>query len=444
MSKPLPKAAPAISAKIMAEVDAVRLDDRVKGVPGGVSDLRLGDVGRQGWNLLREDLPLPAAVLKTGALDNNSRWMAQFLRATGAVIAPHGKTTMSPQLFQRQLADGAWAITVATIGQLQICRRFGLQRLVLANQLVGRQSIAYVVGELARDPEFEFYALADSVEGVGVIATAAQRARLDRPVNLLLEGGLMGGRTGCRTRQSALAVARAIKQQAPWVALRGVEGFEGLVQGPMEEREKAVGGFMDLLVGIAEDCQREGLFAPGPVILSAGGSAFYDIVAARLAVAGVAEPLLVIRSGCYLTQDSKLYRNFFERIQARSPVAAKLAGGLMPALEIWAYVQSRPEPGRLILTVGRRDISHDIDLPVLISWFRPGDGGVPKPLPGDHQVVELNDQHAHVTVPTTSPLRLGDMVALGISHPCTTFDKWQIMYLVDDAYTVTGAIRTFF
>jgi len=444
MSKPLAKAAPAISAKIMAEIDAVRLDDRVKGVPGGVCDLRLGDVGRQGWNLLREDLPLPAAVLKTGALDNNSRWMAQFLRATGAVIAPHGKTTMSPQLFQRQLADGAWAITVATIGQLQICRRFGLQRLVLANQLVGRQAIAYVVGELARDPAFEFYALADSIEGVGAIAAAAQRAGLDRPVNLLLEGGLMGGRTGCRTRESALAVARAIKQQAPWVALRGVEGFEGLVQGPMEDREKAVAGFMDLLVSIAEDCQREGLFAPGQVILSAGGSAFYDIVAARLAAAGIAQSLRVIRSGCYLSQDSKLYRNFFERIQARSAVAAKLAGGLMPALEIWAYVQSRPEPGRLILTVGRRDISHDIDLPVLLSWFRPGDSSAPKSLPEDHKVVELNDQHAHVTVPTTSPLRLGDMVALGISHPCTTFDKWQVMYLVDDDYTITGAIRTFF
>src|SRR6266567_2038814 len=149
------------------------LSGLIKGVPGGIAPFALRDIARQGWNLLREDLPLPAAVLKTGALDNNSRWMAQFLRATGAVIAPHGKTTMSPQLFQRQLADGAWAITVATIGQLQICRRFGLQRLVLANQLVGRQSIAYVVGELARDPEFEFYALADSIEGVGMIAAAA-------------------------------------------------------------------------------------------------------------------------------------------------------------------------------------------------------------------------------------------------------------------------------
>jgi D-serine dehydratase len=445
MPNPLPKSAAGISAKAMAEIDDMRLDDKTKGIPGGVSDLRLGDVGRQGWNLLKEDLPLPVAVLKTGALDNNSRWMAQFLRATGAVIAPHGKTTMSPHLFQRQLADGAWAITVATIGQLQICRRFGLKRLVLANQLVGRQAIGYVVGELAKDPDFEFYALADSIEGVTVIAAEAKRVGLSRPVNLLLEGGLMGSRTGCRTREAALAVARAIKDHSPWVALRGVEGFEGLVQGAsMEEREKVVGGLLDYLIAIAADCRREKLFAPGPIILSAGGSAYYDIVAEHLAAAGIVDSLVVIRSGCYLTQDSVLYRNFFERIRARSPLVANLTGGLMSALEIWAYVQSRPEPGRLILTVGRRDVSFDADMPVPLSWFRPGSAGGPKPLPAGHKVVELNDQHAHVVVPTDSPLQVGDMVALGISHPCTTFDKWQIMFLADDAYGVTGAIRTFF
>jgi D-serine deaminase-like pyridoxal phosphate-dependent protein len=444
MSTATARPAESISAQAMAEIEDMRLDDRVKGIPGGVKALRLGDVGRQGWNLLREDLPLPAAVLKIGALDNNSRWMAQFLQATGAVIAPHGKTTMSPHLFQRQLADGAWAITIATIGQLQICRGFGLNRLFLANQLVGRQAITYVVGELAKDPAFEFYTLADSIEGVAMIAAAAKRAGLGRPVNLLLEGGLMGSRTGCRTREAALAVARAIKDHSPWVALRGVEGFEGLVQGPsMEDREKMVGGFLDFLIAIAADCRREKLFAQGPVILSAGGSAYYDLAAERLAAAGIADALVVIRSGCYLTQDSTLYRRFFERIQARSPLVANLAGGLMAALEVWTYVQSRPEPGRLILTAGRRDLSSDADLPVPLAWFRPGGGG-PQPLAAGHKVVELNDQHAHVTVPTTSPLRMGDMVALGISHPCTTFDKWQIIFLVDDAYGVTGAIRTFF
>lgn len=433
-----------ISARALAELDDWRLDERVKGVPGGVHDLRLGDVGHKGWNLLKEDLPLPVAVLKSGALDNNSRWMTQFLRATGAVIAPHGKTTMSPQLFQRQLADGAWAITLATIGQLQIARRFGVKRIVLANQLVGRQAISFVIGELVRDPSFEFYTLADSNEGVTRIVAEAKRAGLKRPVNLLLEGGLMGSRTGCRTREQAMAVAHAIRDNAPWVALRGVEGFEGLVQGSMEDREKAVTAFMDFLVSIASDCAKEKLFAPGPVILSAGGSAFYDIVAKKLGEAGIGETLLLLRSGCYLTQDSASYRNFFARLQNRSAVAGTVSGGLQAALEVWTYVQSRPESGRLILTAGRRDLGSDADMPIPLYWARPNGEGTVKPLAEGHKVVELNDQHAHVTVPADSPLQVGDMVALGISHPCTTFDKWQLMYLVDGAYNITGAVRTFF
>ena len=334
---------------------------------------------------------------------------------------------------------------MATIGQLQICRRFGLKRLLLANQLVGRQAIGYVVGELAKDADFEFYALADSVEGVAMIAAEAKRFGLGRPVNLLIEGGLVGRRTGCRTRESALAVARTIKEHAPWVALRGVEGFEGLVHGAnAEEGEAAVGGFLDFLIAIAADCSRENLFAVGQIILSAGGSAFYDMAAERLVAAGIADSLVVVRSGCYLTQDSALLRTAFERIQARSPVAAELTGGLIAALELWAYVQSRPEPGRLILTLGKRDVSFDAGLPMPLSWFRPAGTGGPKPLPTGHKVVELNDQHAHVVVPTASPLQVGDMVVLGVSHPCTTFDKWQIMFLVDEAYGVTGAIRTFF
>jgi D-serine dehydratase len=426
-------------------IDDMLLDDLVKGFPGGHAPVRLGDIGKQGWNLLREDLPLPLAVLKRDVLDANGRWMVRFLRATGSVIAPHGKTTMSPQLFQRQLADGAWAITVATVAQLQVCRRFGIKRLLLANQLVGRQAMRQVVSELARDPEFEFYALADSVEGVAMLAGEAKRQGLARPVNLLLEGGIQGARAGCRTREQALAVARAIKAASPHLALVGVEGFEGLIHdATAAESEARVAAFLDFLVAIAADCRREGLFAPGPVILSAGGSAYYDLAAERLAAAGISQAMVVLRSGCYLTQDSTAYRKAFERLRVRSPLAAGIEGSLRPALELWTYVQSRPEPGRLILTAGKRDVSYDLDLPVPLAWFRPGVGRAPSPLAPGHEVVQLNDQHAHVLVPTESPLRPGDMVALGISHPCTTFDKWQAMFLVDEAYDIVGAIRTFF
>lgn len=428
-----------------SDIDDIVLDDLVKGMPGGTTGLRMGDIGAQGWNLLREDLPLPAAVLKTDILEHNSQWMSDFLGASNAVIAPHGKTTMSPQLFDDQLRDGAWAITVATIAQLQVCRRFGHRRILMANQPVGRQAVRYIVCELAGDPGFELYVLADSAAGVEALAKEAERTNLSRPINLLLEGGIKDGRTGCRTLEEAMALARAIKQQAPWVALRGIEGFEGTVQGetPTERADKAR-AFIEFLGAVAASCQEEELFAPGPVILSAGGSTYYDLVVEGFAKADIKGAKLVTRSGCYLSNDSALYKTAFEDVQARSETARGVAGGLAPALEVWTYVQSLPEPGKAVLTAGRRDLSHDAGLPVPQTWYRPGSTDAPQAIGPGFSTIRLHDQHAEIAIPVDCHWQVGDMISLGISHPCTTFDKWQVLFLVDTGYNVTGAIRTFF
>ena len=430
----------------LSEIENSLIDDRIKGVPGGVRPFPLRDAGRQGWNLLREDLPLPAAVLHASALANNSRWMMEFLARSGAAIAPHGKTSMAPQLFRQQLADGAWGITVATVHQLQVCRRFGFGRIILANQLIGRPAVAYVLEELRRDPAFEFYALIDSAEQAERLAAAAREAGPGRPLNLLLEGGNAGGRTGCRDLESALAVARAVKAAGPHLALRGVEGFEGLMAGAgTAEQDANVRAFLGFLAEIAAACDREDLFAPGPAILSAGGSAFYDLVTEILGGLRLRrETRLVTRSGCYLTHDSAMYRGFFERLRERTPEAAQIGGGLRPALELWAYVQSRPEPGKAILTLGKRDAGQDAGLPLPLRWFRPGRDRAPVAMPPGCSLTEMNDQHAHMAVPADSPLAVGDLIGLGISHPCTTFDKWQILWVVDDAYNVVSAVRTFF
>jgi D-serine dehydratase len=425
----------------LASLDELLLDHRVKGMPGGITPFPLGRIGERKWNVLREDLPLPLAVLKERALTHNSAWMRRFLDLSGAVIAPHGKTTMSPQLFARQLADGAWAMTVATIQQLQVARDFGVGRIVLANQLVGRQAIRYVFDELSRDPDFEFYCLVDSPANVAQLAASAREAAIGRPLQVLLEGGFPGGRTGARDRAAARAVAEAVSSTAPYLALRGIEGFEGLFHGA--DADKEVSGFLDFLIDIAIDSDSNGFFAPGPIILSAGGSAFYDLVIERFRAAGISRECLVLtRSGCYLTHDSVLYRDADAELRRRSPQTEDLDPGLMPALEVWAYVQSRPEPRKTLLTMGKRDVSYD-ELPVPLCWCRPG-MTVPQTIASGHVVTGLNDQHCHMTVPADSPLAVGDMVAFGISHPCLTFDKWQVMCLVDDDYTVTGAIRTFF
>jgi D-serine dehydratase len=419
------------------------LDRKVKGMPGQIEPFLLSRIGEKQWNVLREDLSLPLAVLKESAVAHNEAWMRRFLDLSGAVIAPHGKTTMSPQLFARQIADGAWGITVATAQQLHVARDFGFERVVLANQLVGRQAIKYVISELQRNPSFDFYCLADSEANIRALAGAAREAGLDRPIQVLLEGGYASGRTGCRDLEAALVLARSIKSAEPFLALRGVEGFEGLVAGTTVEKETGVARFLKFLVETATSVAHEGLFAAGPLILSAGGSAFYDMVVASFRDAGLDREFMVLtRSGCYLTHDSHMYHEAFDALRERSLEARSLGAGLIQALEVWAYVQSRPEPTKVLLTMGKRDVSYD-DMPVALSWARHGDVR-PRAMPEAHVVTGLNDQHCHMSVPPNSPLQVGDMVGFGISHPCLTFDKWQVICVVDDDYTVTSAIRTFF
>lgn len=422
----------------LTDIDNQSLDGLSKGLPPGISNLRLGDIGSQGWNVLAGDLPLPLAVIRESVLRRNSQWMSAFTAGNGLMIAPHGKTTMAPQLFDLQIADGAWAITVATIQQLQVCRHFGVRRVILANQPVGRQEVAACL-DAVMDEGFALYCLADSVEGVALMAEAARRAPppSGNPLRILVEIGFMGGRTGARSRGEAMAIARAVRGAAG-LQLAGFECFEGL-------HSAAAGAdlLLDDMIGVALAADAEGLLGPDPMVLSAGGTSLFDRVGEKLNAAAFARPIVkVLRSGCYLTHDSTAYATAFRRIVMETSLALP-AGGLEPALDVWAYVQSRPERGRSLLTVGKRDISYDAGMPVALHWYRQG-MSKPEPIPGGHTVLALNDQHCHLGTPEDSPLQVGDMVGFGIGHPCTTFDKWALLMLVDDEYGVRGGIRTFF
>ena len=422
------------------------VDSTTKGMPAGIGTLSLASVGKQGWNVLREDLPLPLLVLKKSALDRNSRWMRAFLKATGVSIAPHGKTTMSPQLFARQLEDGAWGMTCATVEQLQVYRAFGVKRVIFANQLIGRQPISFVLGEIARDPDFEFYALVDSTQGVQLLAEAASQHNTARPLRLLLEVGRRGGRTGVRTLEEAEIVARAVAKAAPRLALCGVESYEGTVPGMTDqEMEPGVAAIFDFQEQVVRLCSKFGLFDNNQsVVLSAGGSQFPDVAALRLRAIEVPSAVVIIRSGCYLTHDNVRYAASFARISKRNSTVAANEGGLVAACEVWAYIQSRPEAGIAFATMGKRDTGSDWGLPLPLYWYRPHWHSKPDSLPAGHKTFKLNDQHTWLEIPDNSPLKVGDMIGFGISHPCTTFDKWQVVPVINDDYDVIEAIRTYF
>ena len=414
-------------------LDGLILDETTKGIPPGVS-ARLLDIGTMGWNLLRGDVPLPAAVIRESALDHNSRWMQAFVSKRNAVIAPHVKTTMAPQIMQRQLRDGAWGVTVATLHQLKVCRRFGIDRIVLANQLVGRLELDALVAELTASPAFDFFMLVDSLDGIRAASEAVRRGgERVPPIQVLVERGYVGGRTGCRDNETALDVARAA-HAAPELKLCGIEAFEGLLKPETGGPADAVAAFVDEIAALFDSCVAEGLFERQPPIVTAGGSSFYDVVVNGLSGTGAQ---VVTRSGCYVSHDSGVYQAEQQRILAASGESV----GLVNALEVWTHVQSCPEPGLAILTAGKRDFGTDSGLPVPLVISRAGK--LPEPLIGC-EIFASNDQHAYMRYPASEQIAVGDHVGLGISHPCTTFDKWDVLFLVNDAYDVVGAVKTYF
>jgi D-serine dehydratase len=405
-------------------------------VPG--TSIQLKDAARLEWNLLNEDISLPAAVLYADRIEHNLKWMQAFVAQYGVKLAPHGKTTMAPQLFRRQLETGAWGITLATAHQVRAAYHGGVSRVLMANQLVGRHNMM-MIAELLSDPEFEFFCLVDSVEGVEQLGTFFGSVR--KSLNVLLELGVPGGRTGVRDEAQRDAVLEAIARYPDALKLAGVEIYEGVLKEEHEVRE-----FLQSAVAVTRTLVDEGRFARQPAILSGAGSAWYDVVAeefAKLSAEGKVE--VVLRPGCYLTHDVGVYRKAQTDIFARNPVARKMGEGLLPALQLWAYVQSIPEPDRAIMGLGKRDSAFDAGMPEPARHYRPGDTA-PRDIAASEgwEIFGMMDQHAYLRIPAGANLKVGDMVAFDISHPCLTFDKWRQLLVVDPAYQVTEVIETFF
>lgn len=425
-----------INTDRVRELAGVPIPAGTKGVPLRPSGLKLGDAARLRWHVLNGDIPMPALVLKETALANNLAAMAAYARNAGALLCPHGKTTMAPQLFARQIEAGAWGLTAATPAQLAVYRHYGVRRILYANELVEPHVIDWLDQELATDPDFEFYCLVDSPAAVEMLDRRLRRSK--SPVNVLIEIGYPGGRCGVRDLDSARRLA-AVVEDSPRLALRGIECFEGLIaRSQLDETIQAVDEFLSFTHAVSRDLvTRTSLREAETVLVSAGGSAFFDRVISAFdgSDSTVDRTRLILRSGCYLTQDGGFY-NGVSPLAGRAEVPV-----LLDAIELWSTVLSRPEPNLVITGMGRRDAPYDMGLPQAVRFATPG--GNPCSLEGA-QVKRLDDQHAHIAVPGDSTLRPGDLVGSAISHPCGAFDRWRVILVVDDDYRVTEAITTCF
>ncbi len=422
--------------KVEMNVSEIILGSLNKGLGAMDSPLSVPQIVDQRWNLLHEDLSLPTAVLYEEKLAHNLAWMQQFIQAYGINLAPHGKTTMAPALFTRQLQTGAWGITLATAHQSRVAYEHGVRRVLMANQLVGKQNME-IVSRLLRDQKFEFYCLVDSAQQASHLGEFFSAH--DQRLNVLIELGVDGGRAGIRNPQQLQEMLAAIHQWRDAIAICGVELYEGVLQD-----ETAIRTFLNQAVELAAKLAKGNHFDRNPAILSGAGSSWYDVVAEVFSAADIAYPLeVVLRPGCYLTHDVGVYRQAQEKILSRNPIARKMHSGLLPALQLWAYVQSIPEKDKAILTLGKRDAAFDAGLPTPSLHYRPGQAA-PRACPSHWELIRMMDQHAFMKISEGDGVRVGDMIGLDISHPCLTFDKWRYLPVLDSNFQVIDVVQTFF
>ncbi|NUS17895.1 MAG: amino acid deaminase [Streptomyces sp.] len=417
----------------LARLAEERVDHRFKGLPPDADGLTVAELAAQRRNLFTDGFTTPVLALSAERLEHNLRLMETYATRHHLAFAPHGKTSMAPQLFQRQIEHGAWGITLAVPHQVRVARAYGIQRIFLANELTDAAALRWIAGELATDPSFRLVCYVDSVRGVELMDEALRGTV--RPVDVVVElAAGEGARTGVRTEAECAAVADAVAG-TDTLRLVGVAGYEGEVPQADPERVHA---WLRRLVALAVDFDKADRFkGVTEIVVSAGGSAWFDAVADVFAqIPELSLPVLkLLRSGAYVSHDDGHYRKItpFNRVPEE--------GALEPAFRLWSQVVSRPSAEQAFVNAGKRDAAYDLDLPFAQVVRR--EGAAERPATGI-EVTGLSDQHAWLRTAPGADLEVGDWLGLGLSHPCTSFDKWQLIPVAEADGTVVDYIRTFF
>ena len=434
-------------------IESQPLGFRAKGLPldgrfGVAADLRAARP-----TLFDAGFVTPVATLRASALQANLAAMSAYCASSSVLFSPHGKTTMSPQLFDAQLSHGAWGITFATPWQARLAYEFGVRRLLLANELVDPAALAWLASTALEDPDLTFLSYVDDPDVVAWGGRVLADNGAPRPLDVLLEVGYPGGRTGTRDVEQADAVIAAIGG-SPQYRLVGVAGYEGgFGHEATEEIVAAVRDHLGEVRATAERLDAAGRFEGERVVLTAGGSAFFDLVVEELSgpLSSGRAVDTIVRSGGVISHDEGL----FGRVSpfTRRPDLQERSGGpLKTAIEVWARVLSRPEDSLALLDIGKRDIPYDVRLPSVHRAYHASRETAPSS-PADMELIDdvggwevfdTNDQHGYLRLPVDATLVAGDLVVVGVTHPCTFFDKWRAVPVVDDHGAVLDIVHTFF
>lgn len=408
------------------------IDSTYKGLPIASHGKTVSAFLESKPSFFESDFQFPMAAIKASSLKHNITCIAEYFKSVGVVHSPHVKTTMSPEIAKMQVEAGSWSITLANYFQANVFLDFGFRRILIANEVMEPAAIRDIAQRNV-DPDTQIIFYVDSLDGLEKIQ-AAIFGLASAQLHLLIEVGSVGARAGMRDLAGVAPLAKKISEDSR-LTLMGISGYEGILD--FEDRSESgsadVRGFLRKMVEAARLARP--FVSHEKIILSAGGSAFFDIVVEELAKYE-GDSLVVVRNGAYVSHDHNGYDLVYPFVHETDERK------LHPAIEIWSQVISKPENLLAILNVGKRDLGNDSGNPTPIKKRKVGPGA--EIMPFEAEVKRLNDQHGYLFINEQKDLGLTDLVGLGIAHPCTTFDKWRYLALVNDDYQVIDLLHTFF
>ena len=350
------------------------------------------------------DRHYPQMVVDVAAVDHNIAVVSAWCHRNRVELAPHIKTTMSVAIVERQRAAGARTVTVATIGQAAIALGWGCRSVLVANEIVDPFELDAVRRWREQDPDLELLCFVDSEAAVGLAGRTFAGTGL--ALDVIVEVGTPGGRAGARTLSEAVSVATAARTTSG-VRLIGVGGYEGVSPNVRTlDVLEAVDAQCRLATDVFGACLE--LCETSTPVFTMGGSAFPDRVVDNLPPRS-ATPMarFLVRPGCYVTHDHGIYAHV-------SPFA-----DLRPAVTVEALVISIPEAGLAVIGAGKRDLPYDAGAPVPLS----AQNGDEAPRDLRNSSVRAIFDH-HTVLNTSRHVDVSDVLRLGISHPCSAFDRW--------------------
>jgi D-serine deaminase-like pyridoxal phosphate-dependent protein len=336
------------------------------------------------------DIPTPALLLDIAGMERNIRRMADFFADSVCKVRPHFKAHKTPEIARWQLAAGSCTgLTCATVGEAEVVSEF-CDDILIANQVIGRDKLARVAAIARRGIDIKI--AVDSIEGLDQVAKAAEDAGAE--VGVIVDVNVGMPRCGVAPGEPAAALAKRISDTAN-VRLRGAMGYEGHVVGIPDRAKRAPAGqraLEGLIASVQAICEA-GLPCD---IVSAGGTGTYDITGR---IPGITE----VQAGSYVLMDTAY---------------GKLDIPFEQAMWVLGTVVSRPNPVLCVLDSGHKSCTEDHGNPSV----RDIDGA---------SVMFLSDEHASITLPADSPLKVGDRVQLVPSHIDPTINLHDVFYALE-------------